>query len=160
MHRNGCDIQGGPAVRLKSADAALTQNDLGIAPGQNVLRRLQKLRHGGGHAPFQQHRLPHLAQGLEQGKILHIPGAHLQNVHVCQAVQLPGVGDLRHHRQARLLTGVHQHVDAPLTQPLEGVGGCPGLEYASSQQLGPGGLHPPGHAGHLHLGLHSAGPCN
>ena len=58
------------------------------------------------------------------------------------------------------MISVHQQGNARLTHPLEGVGGRPGLEHAAPQQLGSGGLDPPGHAGHLHLGLHGAGACD
>lgn len=34
--------------------------------------------------------LPDLAQGLEQGEILHIPGPDLQDIHLVQVLQLAG----------------------------------------------------------------------
>ena len=157
QHRNGGNVQSGAAVGLEGTDAPLAQDHLPVAPGQDVLRRLQQLRHRGGHTPLQQHGLPDLAQGLEQGEILHIPGPDLQNIHLIQVLQLAGVRDLRHHRQSGLPARLRQHGNARLAQPLEGIGGRPGLEYPAPQQLRSGGLDPPGDPGHLHLRFHGAG---
>ena len=133
----------GAAVGLEGPDAPLAQDHPLVAPGQDILRRLQQLRYRGGHTPLQQHGLPDLAQGLEQGEILHIPGPDLQDIHLIQVLQLAGVRDLRHHRQSGLPARLRQHGNARLAQPLEGIRRGPGLEYPAPQQLRSGSLDPP-----------------
>src|SRR5258708_6748597 len=66
----------------KSPDAALAQDDLVIAFAHDIFRGHEKFFERGGHATFQQHRLARLARFFEQGKILHVARANLDDVSV------------------------------------------------------------------------------
>ena len=137
---------------------ALAEDHLLIAAGEKVLRRQQEILHRGGQPPLQQYRAAQLAQRLQQCVILHVPGAHLQDVHVLQQRQLGGVSDLRDDGQTRVAARLHQQLYPGGTQPLKRIGRGAGLENATPQHLRAGGLYRPGHGGDLRRGLHGAGP--
>ena len=66
------------------ADAALAQDHVVVAAGQDVLARQQQLLDGGRDAALEQHRLAHLAQLAQQVEVLHVARAHLEAVDVGQ----------------------------------------------------------------------------
>ena len=160
QHGDGGHVQSGTGGGHAAAYTALTQDDLLVAAGEQVLRCQQEFLHRGGEAALQQHGAAQLAQRFQQRIVLHIAGTDLQHVHIGQQIQLGGIGDLRYHRQARIPARLHQQIHAGLFQTLEGVGRGAGLEGAAPQQLGAGLLHRLGHRGHLGRGLHGAGPCD
>ena len=116
------------------------------------------LLHRGGSAALEQDGLAGAAESFQQGEILHIARTHLQHVHISQRVQLGGIGDLGNGGQARITAGLHQQRRALLTQTLEGVGRGAGLEGASAEHDGPGGLYGGGDGLYLVRGLHGTGP--
>ncbi len=69
-----------------------------------------------------------------------------------------GVHDLGDDGQPRGLPRLQQQPDSLLVESLEGVRGGTGLEGASPQHLGPGGLDGLGHGDDLLLVFHRAGP--
>ena len=157
QHRDDTDIQRRPAGLGEAADAPLTQHHIGIAAGEDVLRRLQQFLHRGAHGALQQHRLGLSAQGAQQLVVLHVPGAHLQHVHMLELGQLGGVGDLRHGGQAHLLSRLGQQLQRRRAEALEGVGRGAGLIGAAPQHHRAGGLDRPGHGLHLEGGFNGAG---
>ena len=84
QHRDGGHIQRGAGGGQAAADAPLAQDHLLVAAGEDILCRQQQLLHGGGGAPLQQDGLARLSKRLQQGKVLHIPRAHLPHVHIGQ----------------------------------------------------------------------------
>ena len=79
---------------LKGADAALAEDNVLVALGHDVLGAHHKLFQRVGQAAFEQHGLFLAAHGLEQLKVLHVAGTHLDEVHVLEQGQVLGVHDL------------------------------------------------------------------
>ncbi len=65
---------------FKGADTPFAKHHFVIAARHHVLGRKQQLLDGGRDAPLQQDGLAHLAQFAQQVEVLHVAGAHLQNV--------------------------------------------------------------------------------
>src|SRR5207245_11609658 len=61
-------------------DAALAEDDVAVAPRQDVFGREQELLHGRRHAAFQEDRLRLLADRVQQRVVLHVPRADLETV--------------------------------------------------------------------------------
>ena len=83
----GGQIQGIAGGSLKGTDAPLAENDVFIALAHDVLRAHEQLLNGIGQAALQQNGLSGLAKFLQKIKILHIPGAHLNHIHIREQVQ-------------------------------------------------------------------------
>ena len=154
---HGGQVQGVPGGRLKGADAPLAQDHVLVAPGHDVLGAHQQLLEGVGQAPLQEDGLAGVAQLFEQLEVLHVPGAHLDHIHVLEQGQVVGVHDLGDDGQAGGLFGLQQQLDAVGLQALEGVGGGAGLERAAPEHGGSGGLHALSHRDDLLLALHGTG---
>src|SRR5207244_8705746 len=69
-----------PRRGLERPDAPFAENDVVIAPAQDILRRHQQLFDGGGKSPFEEHRFPHRAEGLEEGVVMHVARSDLKDV--------------------------------------------------------------------------------
>ena len=98
-----------------------------------------------------------MAHGLQKIKVLHVPGADLDHVHILEKRQLAQVHQLRDNGQARLLPGHLQILQARGAQALEGVGGGAGLEGTAPQHGGAAGLDGLGDGDDLLFGFHGAG---
>jgi hypothetical protein len=61
-HGNGRDVEGVAGRVLEGADAPLAEDDLAVAPGQDVLGGEQPLFDGGGEAALEKDRLSDLAE--------------------------------------------------------------------------------------------------
>ena len=66
----------------ESADAAFAESDLIVSFGQNVFGGHEKFVEGGGHAALEEDGLFGAAGTLEQGEILHVARADLDDVGV------------------------------------------------------------------------------
>ena len=146
-----------PGGRLKGADAPLTENDLAVASGHDILRAHKQLLQRVAQPPLQQHRLAQFAQLLEQFKVLHVPRPNLDDVDILKQRQMLGVHDLCDNGQTRDLLGLQQQTDALLMESLEGVGGGAGLECAAPQGLGARRLDALGNGDDLLLLFHRTG---
>ena len=84
-------------VGLEGADAALAQDHVRVARGQDVLGGEQELLDGRGHAALEQHGLAHLAHAPEQREVLDVARADLEHVGVLgdelDALRLEHLGD-------------------------------------------------------------------
>ena len=156
-HGHGGEVQGVAGVVVKGADAPLAKDDLLIAAGHDVLGAHQELFEGVGEAPLEEDGLIRLAQLPEEVEVLHVPGPHLQDVHILKERQVHDAHDLRHDGKAGLLPGDLQKLQALGLQAGEIIGGGPGLEGAAPEHVRPGGLHGLGHGHDLLLRLHGAG---
>ena len=154
---HGGQVQGVPGGGLKGADAPLAQDHVLVAPGHDILSTHQQLLQGVGQAPLEEDGLAGVTQLLQQFKVLHVPGAHLDHVHVLEQGQVVGVHDLGNDGQAGGPLGLQQQLDAVGLQALEGVGGGAGLERAAPEHGGSGGLHALSHRDDLLLALHGTG---
>src|SRR6266849_1078098 len=81
---DGGDVERVARVGLEGTDAALADNDVVIAAGEDVLGAEQQLFHGGGHAALEEDRLADFAECAEEIIILHIARADLEDVHVAE----------------------------------------------------------------------------
>ena len=112
---------------------------------------------GIGQAPLQEDGLVHLAQLSQQVEVLHVPGAHLEHVHILKEGQVRNAHYLGDEGQAGLLAGDLQKLQAGGLEAGEVVGGGAGLEGAAPKYLGSGGLDGLGHGDNLLFALHGAG---
>ena len=79
-HRDGVNVEGEAGRRLVGADAALAQDDVAVAMGEDVLGGQQPLLDGRPHAALQEHRLLRLAHLVQEGEVLHVAAADLKDV--------------------------------------------------------------------------------
>ena len=77
---DGVEIERVAGRGLEGADAALAQHHLLVAGGEQIFGGEQQFLDLGREAALEQHRLARLADGAEQGEILHVAGADLQRV--------------------------------------------------------------------------------
>ena len=162
QHRHGGNIQRVAHARLKGADAALTQHDIGVALGHDVLSTHDQLLQGGGKAALEQHRYIQLADRLEQLKVLHVARADLDHIDLGVQKQrdMLVVHQLGHDGLAGDCAGLLQQLQTFGAQALKAVGAGAWLERAAAQDAGPSGLHPLRHKGDLLLALNAAGAAH
>ena len=92
------------------AHAALAEDDLVVALGEEVLGREQQLLDRRRHAALEEHGLAQAAEPLQQREVLHVARADLQAVGVLgDEVDGLGVEHLGDDRQPRL--GAHARED-------------------------------------------------
>ena len=155
------EIEGVAGVLLEGTDAALAQNDLLVAAGHDILSAHDPLLDGVAQAALEQHRLVHLAHGLEQLEVLHVAGTDLYHVHVLlklgDAVLAHQLGDDGH---AGGLAGLYHIQNALGLKALEGVGRGAGLVGTAAEQGGTAGLHALCNAQSLLCALDAAGACH
>ena len=77
---NGGQVEEIAGGGVEAADAALAENHVGIAFGQDVFGREQQLLDRGREAALEQDRLPQPAGPLEQRIVLHVARADLDDV--------------------------------------------------------------------------------
>ena len=144
-------------VGLERADAALAQDDVGVAAADDVLRRHQPFLDGRAVAALEHHRAGDASDVAQQRVVLHVPGADLEDVGVLgDDVDLVGLHDLGDHRKPRpvaRLGEIPKRLDA---EALEGVRARPGLERAAAQDRGTGGGDRIGGLEQLVAALHRA----
>ena len=83
-HDHSGQVQGVAHTGLKGADAALAQDNVLVALGHDVLGAHHKFFQRVGKAALEQHGLFLAAHGLEQLKVLHIAGTHLDKVYILE----------------------------------------------------------------------------
>ena len=97
-------VEGVAHRRFKSANAALAQNDVGIAVAHDDLRRTQQIGHRRHHAALQQNRPARPRRRFQQRVVLHASRADLQNVGVLSHQRDIALRhDLGHNGQAGLV---------------------------------------------------------
>ena len=158
--RNSGDIQIIADQLLKGTDAALTQNNIGIAACENVLGSHEELLHGGGQTALEEDRLVRAAQLLEQHEVLHIAGAKLDDIYICEQVEMLFAHDLGDDRQTGLTLCLEQQLETLGLQTLERVRGGTRLECTAAQEGGAGSLNALGTLDDLRLALNRARTCH
>src|SRR4051812_32274109 len=159
--RHRGEIEGEAGGGIESPNAALTEDDVRIALGQDVLRAHQPLLDGGGEPALQQDRLVDLAYPSQEGEVGHVAGADLQHVGVMSdEADLVGLHDLGDDRQPGQLSGLAQVAETLLTQSLEGVGRGAWFEGPAPQQVGAGGFHRAGRFEQALAALDDAGTAD
>ena len=156
QRRNGGDVQCVPGIRFKGADAPLTENDVLVSARHDVFRTHQQFLQRVGQSPLQENRLPGLSQRLQQFEILHIPGPHLNHIHLFEQREVVLIHDFRHDGKTGGFLCLHQQFDAVGFHSLKRIGRSPGFEGTAPQHGGTGGLHPFGNSNNLLFGFHGA----
>ncbi len=156
---DGREIQGVSRGRLEGADPPLAEDDLAVALREDVLGRHEELLDRRHHPPLEQDGLASLAHFFQQGEILDVARADLEDVGIgLDEIHVGGIYDLRHDGKPRALADLLQELEALLFEALEAVGRGAGLEGAAPEDMGAGLLR---HVGALHellLRLDGAGP--
>src|SRR6266851_4666672 len=78
------EIQRVAQLGLKRSDSALAENDLLVSAGEEVLRGEEPLLDGGAESALQQHRAPDPGKSAQERKVLHVPGAYLEDVYLLE----------------------------------------------------------------------------
>ena len=91
--------------------------------------------------PLEQDGLPHLAQPLQQGEVLHVPGSDLEDIGVfVHQIDVFRIDNLGNDLQAGSLPSLRQQLQSFLFQALKIVGRGPRLVGPAAQNLGAGRL--------------------
>ena len=106
---------------FKGADAALAEDDVGVAVVEDELRGAEKIGDGGHHSALQQDWPPAAGRCFQQREVLHVAGADLQDVGVLGHQRDIGLAHhFRHNGQAGLcLARAGKHLEALQAVPLE-----------------------------------------
>src|ERR1035437_4963387 len=138
-HRNGGEILGVARVGFKGTDAALAENHVVIAAGQDVLGGEQEFLDGGRDAAFEQHGFGLLAEFAQQVEVLHIARADLNDVGVFREQRdLRLVHDFADHQQAVAVGGGAEHLKTLAAEALELIRRTAGLEGSAADHAGAG----------------------
>ncbi len=133
-HRHRRHVERVAGRGLEGADAALAEDHLRLPSCQDVLGRQEQLLHRRHESALQQHRLAHAPHRLQQGVILHVAGADLQDVgvggHRVHEIRMHDLGD---RGQAVAPAGFGQKHQTLLAQALEAVGRGARLVGAAAQ---------------------------
>jgi hypothetical protein len=135
LHRgNHGQVEGVAGEIAEGAHAALAQDHVVIALGHYVFRGHQELIERGRHATLEQDRLARLTGMLQQGEVLHVARADLNNVgvplHQFQAFVVYGLSD---NPQAEFGAEVRKDLQPRLAQALKTVRGCAWFEGATTE---------------------------
>ena len=143
QHRHGVEVERVARARLIRADAALAQNDVGVALAHDVLGAHEQLVNGASQAALEKHGLAGAADLLEQVEVLGVARADLPQVDVVleEERHLAHVHDLGHDGHPELRARLAEQVQARLAHALVGIGARTRLERASSQDRGASCLH-------------------
>src|ERR1700731_1807030 len=81
---DGGDVEGVARVRFEGANAALAEDDVIVAAGEDVLGAEEQLFHGGGHAALEEYGLADFTEGAKEIIVLHVARADLEDVDVAE----------------------------------------------------------------------------
>src|ERR1700687_1120427 len=119
----------------EGAHAALTENDVVVAFGEDVFGGHEEFVERGGHTALEENGLFGAARAVEQGKILHVARADLDDVGVffdeVEAFVVDGFGD---DAEAKLFADLHENFQAGFAETLEAVRGSAGLVSAAAKE--------------------------
>src|SRR5207253_5091289 len=134
--RDRGDVEGIASVGFERAYAALAQDDVVVAPGENVLGAHQKFFHSGGHAALQENRFSDFTKRAKHVVVLHVTRADLEDVDVAQHHRnLRSVHHFADGEEAELVGGLAHQLEARLAHALERVRRSARLERAAAQDL-------------------------
>ncbi len=134
-NRDRGNIQRISRVSFERANAALTSNDVVIPASHNVFSGEQQFFKRRRNPALQQDWSFQFSQFAQQIEILHIPRAHLQNVHVRQHhFDLRNFHHLADHQQVELVSGFAQKFKRFESQSLKRIRRATRLECSSPQR--------------------------
>ena len=156
----GGNIQGIAGAGLEGTNAPLAEDNVFVALAHNIFRAHQKLLQCVGKTPLEQDRLFGLAQLLQKVKILHISGAHLNNVYIVEKLQSADVHDFCNNGKTCDLFGFQKQVNALSLHTLKRIGRGAGLESTAPKDLCASLLDGCGNLNDLLFRFYAARACN
>jgi len=134
---NGADIEGIPGIIREGADTPFAENDTGIAFRHDIFGGHEPFIDSGGEAALEENRFFRLAGQAQQGVVLHVPGANLDDIGVFfNCPEIFAIGSLGDDEQAGLAADFIQYLESFFAQALEGIGGGAGLEGTATKDFG------------------------
>jgi len=152
------DIECEAGARFVADDAALAEDDVAVAVGEDVFGGEEPLLDGGPHAPLEEHGLGCSANFVQKSEVLHVAAAYLEDVREAgDDLHVAGVHHLGDDREAGLGACGRENLEPLFAVAAEGVGAGAGLEGAASEQVGAGRLHRPRRLYHVLFRVHRTG---
>src|SRR5215472_1844038 len=109
--RHRIDVHGIACKSLKSPDASLTQDHVGIALREYVFGGQQPLLNGCREPTLEEYRLASTSNFIKQIIILHIARADLQDIGVlADQIYISGRHDLSHDRETGISSSLRQQL--------------------------------------------------
>ncbi len=125
--------------RFIGANAALAEDHIVVAAGQDVFARQQQFLNGAGDAALEEHRLAGLAKLAQQIEILHVTGANLEAIDERQhRLDLRNLHHFADHKQSVRIRRFAHELQSRNAHALEGVWRTAGLEGSSAQKAAAG----------------------
>lgn len=134
---DGGEVEGVAGVGLESADAALAQQDVWVAVGEEVFGGENPFLDPLAHPALEEDGLLRVGALDEELKILRVAGTDLQNVGgLGDVLDVAFAEDLGDDFEARAVPGFPQQSEALLAETLKFVGGGAGFVSASPEDRG------------------------
>ena len=136
MTGNRGDVERVARVGFEGADAALAEDHVVVAAGEDVFGAEQKFFHRGGHAALEQDGLADFAERAEQMIILHVARADLKNIDVlAHHLNLRRVHHFADDEQTEFVGGFAHQLQAFFAHALKGIGRSARLEGAARAEF-------------------------
>src|SRR3990172_10729492 len=146
---DGVDVEREAGTGFVADNAALAEDVLG---GE------EPLFDGGPHAALKEDRLVGLPRLFQEGEVLHVAAADLEDVRESgDEFDVASVHDLGDYGQASLSTGPGEDIEPLFAVAAEGVGAGAGLKGASAEHVGASGLDRVRRLHHVLFGIDGAG---
>ena len=159
--RNYAEIERISQGGLKRPDAALAENHVRIARGDDVFGAHQKFLNRRRHSSLQEDRLLGVCSDLlEKVEVLHVSRANLDDVDIIEAFDILEIHKLGDDRKPGFFLRCIKKSYSFFSKPLERIGRSARLERAAPKHRGARLLDGLGAADYLLFGLYRTGPRN
>ena len=136
---DGGDVHGVAGVGFEGADAALAEDEVVVAAGEDVLGGEEDFLDGGGDAALHEDGLADVAELAEEVEVLHVARADLEAVDVGEhGLDLGDLHDFGDDEEAGLVGDFAEELEAFEAHALEAVGGGAGLVGSAAEELAAG----------------------
>src|SRR5215217_5667735 len=133
---NSAQIERVARGSLKRADAALTEDHIGVTLAQDVFGAHYQIINRGAESPLEHHGKSAASDFLQQREIVHVASANLKTIRVLfDHRQIAGVHHFRNHREAGFRAGFSEKSQSIFTQSLKTVRRSARLKCASAENL-------------------------
>ncbi len=130
------DVEGISGHGFEGADAAFAEDDVVVTEGEEVFGGHEQFLDGGGHAAFEEDGFSESSGSFEEGEVLHVAGADLENVGgVGDSLEGVCVHDLGDDSEVEEAFDFDEDIEPFLFEAAEGVGGGSGLECAAAEEF-------------------------
>ena len=152
------EVEGVAGEIGEGTHAAFAEHDVVVAFGKDVFGGHEEFVEGGRHPAFEKDGKLGAASAFEEGEVLHVARADLDDVGVFfDEVERFVVDGFGNDAEAVLLADHGEDFQAGEAEPLEGVGGSAGLVGAAAKQAHTGGFKLLGDGEALLFGFDGAG---